>query len=109
MNKDCTGCGTCVLKCPKHCITMKLTQEGFYYPIKDTNNCINCNLCEKVCHLNHSQPQFNLLPKLYAFVNNNPSHIKQSSSGGFFPNIASHIINEKGIVFVQHTWMKILI
>lgn len=45
----CTGCCVCVLKCPKQCIKMKKSIEGFLYPSVEKDNCINCGICEKVC------------------------------------------------------------
>lgn len=48
-NQDCCGCGACVSVCPRQCITMIMDREGFLYPRVDEDQCINCNLCEKVC------------------------------------------------------------
>ena len=54
--KDCCGCSACVQKCPKHCISFYEDEEGFLYPRIDTNNCIDCGLCEKVCpFLNYTE------------------------------------------------------
>ena len=47
--RQCCGCAACVQKCPKHCISFYEDEEGFLYPRIDTNNCIDCGLCEKVC------------------------------------------------------------
>lgn len=47
--RQCCGCAACVQKCPKHCISLYEDEEGFLYPRIDTNNCIDCGLCEKVC------------------------------------------------------------
>ena len=46
---NCTGCTTCVTSCPKQCIKMKKSIEGFLYPSVEQDNCINCGICEKVC------------------------------------------------------------
>lgn len=46
---NCCGCYACYNICPKHCITMKADDEGFWYPNINKADCINCNLCEKVC------------------------------------------------------------
>lgn len=72
--------------------------EGFLYPDVDKNSCINCGLCEKVCHiLNVSgkrTPQ-----KVYAAKNNNEEIRRQSSSGGVFTILAEKTINAGGVVF----------
>ena len=46
--KDCCGCGACVQRCPKRCITMQEDKEGFLYPEIDRTCCIDCGLCEKI-------------------------------------------------------------
>lgn len=47
--EDCCGCNACVQRCPKHCIAMVEDQEGFSYPRINSNLCVDCGLCEKVC------------------------------------------------------------
>ena len=51
--KMCSGCGACAQICPKNCIQMHYDREGFIYPKGTPENCINCGLCEKVCHEQH--------------------------------------------------------
>ena len=46
---SCCGCTACYEVCPKDAITMKEDDEGFLYPVIDTNKCINCCNCLKVC------------------------------------------------------------
>lgn len=36
--KDCTGCGLCAARCPKHCIEMKPGFLGHLYPVIDQEN-----------------------------------------------------------------------
>lgn len=47
--QDCCGCMACVHRCPKHCISMKEDEEGFLYPIVNTNIFIDYRLYENVC------------------------------------------------------------
>lgn len=47
--KRCTGCGACVWKCPKQCITWNIEELGFRYPVIDMSECVNCGVCENVC------------------------------------------------------------
>ena len=47
---NCCGCSACSSICPKHCITMQADNEGFLYPKVNEADCIDCKLCEKVCH-----------------------------------------------------------
>lgn len=95
---DCCGCWACVQKCPKSCISMKEDTEGFLYPYVETSICINCGLCEKVCPvINQKEERIPL--QTFAAKNPDDEVRTQSSSGGIFSQIASHIIQENGIVF----------
>ena len=110
--KDCCGCHACANVCPKHCIDMKADEQGFLYPNVDTEKCIDCGLCEKVCPvINQSNPSKPI--KVYAAKNTDEEIRKQSSSGGIFTLLAEKIINAGGVVFgakfdaewnVIHSW-----
>lgn len=94
----CCGCSACVQRCPKHCISLREDEEGFLYPVVNKQNCINCNLCEKVCPvINKFDSKFPL--KVYAVVNRNEKDRLNSSSGGVFIALAQKVIDEGGIVF----------
>lgn len=96
--KDCCGCGACVQRCPKQCITMQADNEGFLYPIVNTAACIDCGLCEKVCPvINQAEPQ--QPKKVYAAYNKNEEIRMQSSSGGIFTLLAEETIKNGGVVF----------
>ncbi|MFH1309173.1 MAG: Coenzyme F420 hydrogenase/dehydrogenase, beta subunit C-terminal domain [Candidatus Omnitrophota bacterium] len=46
----CTGCGTCVGMCQACAIEMVIDRErGIYKPVIDTEKCVNCGHCYKVC------------------------------------------------------------
>lgn len=95
---NCCGCGACVQKCPKTCISLQEDNEGFLYPQVDTVTCIDCGLCEKVC------PILNTFEKrkpagAIAAINHDEEIRKNSSSGGIFTMLAEKVINEGGVVF----------
>ena len=77
---------------------MKVDSEGFLYPIVNESDCINCGLCEKVCHELHpydkQKPQI-----IYAAINKDGKVRQSSSSGGIFYILAEKIIAEGGVVF----------
>lgn len=94
----CCGCSACVQRCPKQCITLHEDHEGFLYPKVDTDTCIDCGLCEKVCPiLNEGIPHLPL--KVYAAINKDEKIRLESSSGGIFTLLAEKTINEGGVVF----------
>lgn len=94
----CCGCSACSSICPKHCITMQADREGFLYPKVNEADCIDCGLCEKVCHELHPfeerKPQ-----KVYAAINKDEEVRLKSSSGGIFYLLAEKTIAEDGVVF----------
>lgn len=97
----CSGCGACMTICPKHAIRMKKDTIGNVYPFVDTNKCINCKLCYKVC--NYFSPCYNNEDKKsYAAFSNNKLILKNSSSGGIFGTIAKQFILEEGLICGCH-------
>ena len=96
--KDCCGCNACVQRCPKQCITMHVDNEGFLYPVVDTEMCIDCGICEKVCPvINQEEPQEPI--KVFAAYNKDEKIREQSSSGGIFTLLAEETIKKGGVVF----------
>ena len=86
------------MKCPKHCITMQTDSEGFLYPVVNKEACIDCGLCEKVCHELHPYEERKPL-NVYAAINKDEEIRMQSSSGGIFYLLAEKTISEGGVVF----------
>lgn len=102
VNKNqCSGCGACEQICPQKAIFMKKDSEGFLYPVIDKNKCIDCGLCKKVCQFNiEKEKSSNTVA--YAFINNNDTIRKNSSSGGVFFELAKYVISKNGVVFGCH-------
>lgn len=107
--KYCTGCSACSVLCRAHAIAMVENDEGFLFPKIDSNLCIDCKQCIKVCPVIASLKEksdncINKVPatlygKLYAARNHNMQIVMQSASGGFFHAIASVILESKGVVY----------
>lgn len=112
--EDCVGCGACVQRCPKECITLREDAEGFLYPEADASVCVECGLCEKVCPVLH--PGESRQPLMaYAAVNGDEAVRRSSSSGGVFTALALATIGRGGVVFgarfdehweVVHDWTE---
>lgn len=100
IDDKCTGCGACVSTCPKHCLTLSPNKDGFYYPHYDPTDCINCTLCEKVCHIvNPIDTKVVTKENFYMYSSGDLETRRLSSSGGAFSLFAEKIIEDGGIVF----------
>ena len=97
-NKNCCGCDACVQCCPKSCISMRIDDEGFNYPVVNHSLCIECGLCERVCPM---LAKLEKKPPLgcYASYCKDEEIRSESSSGGIFTVLAAAVIAEGGVVF----------
>lgn len=96
--EKCTGCGACVQRCPKQCISWTTKEFGFGYPKIDKDTCINCGLCEKVCPIDEALT-VPLEQKAYAAVHKDSEVLAKSTSGGAFTALADAIFAHKGVVY----------
>lgn len=77
---------------------MQPDEQGFLYPVINIKDCIECNLCNRICPVINQYPPRN--PKeVYAAKNTNDEIITHSSSGGIFYELAVGILKEGGVVF----------
>ncbi len=97
-DKDCCGCRACTDACPKHSISMVKNSKGFFMPKVDTEICINCGLCDKVCPVLNVQFQENPNLKLYCAYNKDEDIREKGSSGSIFYSVAKHVISKGGCV-----------
>ena len=99
ISDTCTGCGACVNVCPKHCLRLEPDNEGFYMP-KYQDGCIECGMCEKVCHVIHSNEKKPISEESVIIYHSSDSDIREkSSSGGAFSLFADYVIKNEGVVF----------
>lgn len=102
--KYCTGCEACLNACAHSAITMVRDHEGFDYPLIDSDKCIDCGMCTKVCPVLHyediadKRKVYNDVQKAVAAKTNREEWRKVSSSGGIFPTIANYILEHDGVV-----------
>ena len=95
---NCTGCRACVSICPKKCIVMKEDREGFFFPMINITECMQCNLCDKVCPVLH-MPKINRETIAYAMKNCDENVRKRSTSGGIFFLLAEYVLDRGGIIW----------
>lgn len=96
--ENCTGCGACVQRCPKQCISWTTKEFDFRYPQVDEATCINCGLCEKVCPID-KELKAPIVQKAYAAVHKDSSVLGKSTSGGVFTALADAIFSQGGVVY----------
>ena len=99
IGKECCGCSACAHSCPKSCIRMKENKEGFLYPEIQTENCINCGACEKVCPVLAEKAAEADIRQAHAAILRDQDVLINSSSGGLFTALADAVIDKGGCVF----------
>lgn len=98
--RECSGCTACASSCPTECIKMVEDKEGFKYPEVDTQKCINCHKCEKVCPVLQKKVIYTE-EKISAVI----ARIKdfevlmRCTSGGVFTALAMECVEQGGIVY----------
>lgn len=96
----CTACGACASICPKECINMVEDEYGFYYPNIKSDLCINCQLCEKTCHVISPDPQKHITDEdFYMFWLEDDAKRQSSTSGGAFSLFSQFVLDRDGVVF----------
>ena len=95
----CCECNACRQACAKAAIRMVQNDQGFSYPVVDSDKCVNCGLCLMVCPMIEAE-NVKLQPGItYAAQLKDRTTLLKSSSGGIFSLIANEIISQGGVVF----------
>ena len=98
--EKCTGCRACELSCPRNCIQMTFDDDGFLYPSVDNSNCIDCGLCDRVCHINkENDSSCKFGGEIFVGINKDQNERLASSSGGIFSLLSKEILSDDGVVY----------
>lgn len=89
----CSGCMACKDACPTNSIHLETLDDGFIYPIVNSNTCVNCNKCLNVCPVQTIKKN-DESQTLYSGVANDKVNVFAASSGGVFGAIATKLIEE---------------
>lgn len=98
---NCCGCTACMNICPKNAITMKTDEKGFKYPSINSDKCIECGACKKVCAFQNGidNTKRNFKENIvYASKNNSDQVRKTSASGGAFTPISDYVLENGGYI-----------
>ena len=96
--KSCAGCTACAAVCPKGAISMVADEWGLSYPEVDTEKCVDCGLCDKICPFDketHGTEE----RIAYALKHNDPSVLEKSTSGGIFTAVSDYVLSAGGVVY----------
>lgn len=98
---QCTGCLSCSYSCPqKFIIPTRDEKSGFIYPKINEQNCTNCGLCAKACPVIQNLKPEQQKTLVYCGFSLDEQIRYNSSSGGFFSELALKLLeSKKAVVF----------
>lgn len=94
---QCCGCGVCADICPVNAISM-LRKDMFSYPQIDTDLCIRCGACRRVCVIQTPVCPPADEPLAFAAQHKRKDVRLHSSSGGVFTALSDVILERGGVV-----------
>lgn len=96
----CTGCGACAQICKHRALKMMPDEEGFLYPKLNSENCVECGLCNSICPVTGSNKE-NEDYDTHCFVatTSYKNYYKDSASIGICTMLSESIIKQNGYVF----------
>lgn len=96
--RDCCGCGACASVCPCGAIKMVADNHGFKYPLINSEKCIDCHLCARVCQIDKQSDLLAPFAKNTYAVKNEDEIRSVSSSGGAFSALSDSVLNDGGLI-----------
>lgn len=96
----CCGCELCSSVCLKQAISMEEDRAGFIYPVIETEKCVNCSLCERICpELNHPIIEKCESKRVYGGYLTNEEKLKESSSGGLATAVMEKFAKSGNVIY----------
>lgn len=100
-DQTCTGCMAYADYYSTHALTPVVKADGHCYVSYESDRCILCHKCEKVCPVVNKKPYGNLSLKAstpYAAFSRDKQFKEKAGSGGIFAAIAAYILSKGGVV-----------
>ncbi len=97
--KTCCGCSACASICPKGRIEMKPDDQGFIYPVVDSNLCFPGGACKKVCAYQNENSLHEPV-RAYAAVNRNKNSLQNQHLEAFL-RLSRHIFWKVAELFLE--------
>ena len=106
---NCCGCTACASICTHKAISMIPDSLGFLYPKANTELCVDCGICDKVCQFHDNYKRYDNydMPEAYQFRLLQDEQLMKSQSGGAFFAIAEKFMADGGVVYgaaFTETW-----
>lgn len=99
-NKEyCSGCSACSNICTHFAISMKEDEEGFLFPVIDTDKCVKCGLCEKVCPYNKDCSNTSGEQHSFIAVTDRMEYYTESASIGICTMLSDNVLSNGGYVY----------
>lgn len=96
---QCFGCEACVQVCSKTAIAMVEDEDGFRYPVIDSEKCVDCGLCRNVCPYENMPVRYGDGKYVFGGYSLDEAVRFESTSGGAFSEIVNAYCDENYVIF----------
>lgn len=112
--KDCVGCEACNQICEQNAISIIENRYGFIYPVIDSEKCVQCGLCLKVCPLENEIIKNESYKLSFGGYIKDDKVREKSTSGGAFTAICRAFCDKDYVIYgaasnglrVAHTYVE---
>lgn len=94
----CCGCTACANVCPVSAIHMKPDEEGFLYPIVNTELCVHCGICHRACPIENKPQRSQDTLTSWVLRTKSKNILEGSTSGGFVSPLFEWVLEQKGVI-----------